>query len=489
MTTLFLLTFGLALGIGFLFALTDRQDVMANWDEKRCNLPVMLFGNFYKPKENPKSDIEFATDNFKFCTSKIVETAIREISAPFLAMMNQQLDVFSVLQKVLGSVREMIGNFFRTFSNLLDGMFQRFINISFEMRKIFIMFFQAMSRAAAIAVSTVFMGLSMITGIDNAFQFIIKVVMIVLGIMAAIIIILIFILFPVMPVIITTIGVLVAAGISEAGGFAGVFCFAPDTQINLQNGTSVSIEKIKLGDILENGEEIEGILKTNGTDTDIYMLGKTRVSGDHLVFYEPLKSWILVKEHPDAKKQIKREPILYCLNTTNHTIPIDGYLFRDWEELEDKNTSLWNTLVAKFLGDGIPSKKTNNYPLLSGDWKVNTSSGKKDIRDIQANDILLDKDGKEITVIGVYYGWDNINDKEDTFWKSDSIWTFKNEKWTQNQESKETKASKRKGFQLVTDSGSFMIYSKNEEVLVRDFTEVGIDKISETYNWTKKTIS
>lgn len=41
MMPLFLLTFAFSLGIGFLFATTDRQDVMAHWDEKRCNLPVM----------------------------------------------------------------------------------------------------------------------------------------------------------------------------------------------------------------------------------------------------------------------------------------------------------------------------------------------------------------------------------------------------------------------------------------------------------------
>jgi hypothetical protein len=487
MMPLFLLTFAFSLGIGFLFATTDRQDVMAHWDEKRCNLPVMLFGNFYKPTENSKSDIQFATENFQFCASKIVEQAMKVVAAPIMEVMNQQLDIFAVLGKIIGGVREMVGNFFRTFSNLLEGMFQRFMAISFEIRRIFIEFFSMMSRASAIGMSTVFAGMATIVGIQNVFDFIVKVVLIVIGIMAAIIIVLIFILFPVMPVILTTITVMIAAGIGAAGENAGVFCFTPGTRIKLKDGREIPIEMLSLDDRLENDAIVEGILQTNGSTTDVYQLGKVYVSGDHLVFYEPLNEWICVKDHPHAHKQVKREPILYCLNTSTHTVEIGGFRFSDWEELPETSTGGWNQLVATIL-HGIAAPSTKNYPLLSGAWFAKTPTGNVRVRDLRMGDTIMDENGSLTNVLGIYYGLDDIASTNKCYWMSDSIWVRAEAHWKQVGIST-CEVHRMNGFHLITDSGTFMIYDDSTSFCVRDFTEVGIHRISETYEWTKKTIS
>lgn len=487
MMPLFLLTFAFALGIGFLFATTDRQDVMAHWDEKRCNLPVMMFGNFYKPADNPKSDIQYATENFQFCVNKIAEEAMKVVSAPIIEVMNQQLDIFSVLGKILGGLREMVGNFFRTFSTLLDGMFQRFMNISFEIRRIFIEFFQMMSRASAIGISTVFAGMATIVGIQNIYDFIVKVVLIVIGIMAAIIIVLIFILFPVMPIILTTISVMIAAGIGSAGQNAGVFCFTPSTRIKLKDGRDLSIDQLSLDDILEHGEKVQGILQTNGSTTDVYQLGSIHVSGDHLVFYEPLNEWICVKDHPHAHKQVKREPILYCLNTSTHTIQIGGFRFSDWEELPKSSLDDWNRLVASML-DGVAATTTKNYPLLSGAWFAKTPTGTVQLRDLRLGDTLIDETGSFTSIVGIYYGLDDITGISTRYWMSDSIWVRDEHHWTQVAPSS-SEGKRMNGFHLITQSGTFMIFNEETSFCVRDFTEVGIHRISETYEWTKKTIS
>jgi hypothetical protein len=447
----------------------------------------MLFGNFYKPTDNSKSEIQFATENFQFCASKIAEQAMKVVSAPIMEVMNQQLDIFSTLGKILGGLREMVGNFFRTFSTLLEGMFQRFMNISFEIRRIFIEFFQMMSRASAIGMSSVFAGMATIVGIQNVYDFIVKVVLIVIGIMAAIIIVLIFILFPVMPIILTTISVMIAAGIGAAGEHAGVFCFTPRTTIKLKDGREVPIQNLNLDDILENGEKVEGILQTNGSTTDIYQLGEIYVSGDHLVFYEPLNEWVCVKDHPHATKQLKREPILYCLNTSTHTVQIGGFRFSDWEELPEESTGGWNQLVAKML-HGLPATKTENYPLLSGAWDLMTPTGKVRLRDVKMGDKIVDENGSLTKVLGIYYGWDKVANTNNRFWMSDSIWIHSETQWKQVGIRK-SEVHRVNGFHLITDSGTFMIYDDSTSFSVRDFTEVGIHRISETYEWTKKTIS
>jgi hypothetical protein len=45
------------------------------------------------------------------------------------------------------------------------------------------------------------------------------------------------------------------------------------------------------------------------------------------------------------------------------------------------------------------------------------------------------------------------------------------------------------GWQLITEAGVFQVWSKAGEGLVRDFTEIGADRIHETYDYTAKLLS
>jgi len=485
MTIFYILTFGLVVGLGIVFAQTDRQNVMAHWDEQRCSLPVMVAANMYQPVKDTRSGLEFAQENFTFCTKRIIHEVFTAALAPFVLMIGSQMDAATVVQQIMNGMRTMLGNFQRVFTDLIDGVFQRFMAVGFQVRHTYEKFLSAMQRAFAIATSTVFLGISMVVGIENTYKFVIKVVVIIIGILVGLMILLFLVLIPVLPVVFTAIAALTAIGI---GGLdAGAFCFTPITRVKLATGDVKKMQELQLGDILQSGATVEGILRVSGEDVPLYQLGTAIVSGDHLVYYTTLKKWILVKDHPESTPQIKREPILICLNTSTHAIPIGDYLFRDWEEMPEGRPDLqaeWGQLIADIL-DTPHTSYADAYCILSSSWIV-YEKGRGEIRldQVRIGDELRD-DGNYTKVIGIYSGRESVVTAT-PYWFSESVWWLREGEWTQRHSTigKEVQ----EGLQLITDSGTFLISNGKKIDQVRDFTEVGWKRISQTYQWMQESL-
>lgn len=121
-------------------------------------------------------------------------------------------------------------------------------------------------------------------------------------------------------------------------------CFSKNTEIKLKNGDLMKIKDIHLGDILENGSEVYGLLQLKGDEVNPYYklwsdkLNKNiYVTGSHKICRnenrkEDLDNYIEVKDHPNAKKTNLFDKTLYCLITSDHQIPIGEYTFWDWED-------------------------------------------------------------------------------------------------------------------------------------------------------------
>ena len=479
----FVLVFILLFILGLLFASVDRQDVIANWDQKRCDLPVMMAAGFYLPAGDTRTGTEFATENFSFCMNQIVREVFTLALAPFLSLFGTQMDAAGVIRKIQTSLRGMLATFQNKFSNLLDGVFRRFMHVGFQLRQVYRRFLDLMEKAHAIALSTVFSGMAMIVGIDNSIKFVEKVVIIMLGIIIGLIILLFVILIPFIPtIILPTIAILGAS----AGGMAGAFCFSADTQVKKKDGTTVRIESLVIGDILEDGSEVEGVLVFDGHGIDLYQLGSVRVSADHLVYYEGLAAWISVREHPNSTRVLP-EPLLICLNTTTRNIPIDGYRFRDWEEIPPNRPDLdtqWNRMIAAKLGT-TNLYNAHEYPILAPYWSVkHKENGLIFLSDVRLGDEIMDSNNSYTHVRGIFYGEDDVSSEK--FWTSDSIWWRVANRWQQMPPS--TMKVSKKGIHLITESGTFVVFSGDSMFEIRDFTEIGYKRISETYDWMKKNI-
>lgn len=515
----FLLTVFLLFCLGFTVMNLERTTVVANWSLRRCELPIMVASGFFKPDSDPRSKTDFAADNFEFCMKKVIDNFLDLLMKPINALFGQHLDVASSAMGALSGVRQIAQKLYTAFMDYLGQYFKKFNVAIFEMSRIVQYIRMAVNRASAIAISTIYSGLSLFRGMINSIQVVIRVVLIICGIMLAIIIILWFILFPVIPIILGTLAAVIAvvmamAGIlgsqlqSDAESKKSGFCFAEGSKIVTINAEGkqecVPVERIVLGQSLgSNAGTITAIIKMDGSGIPMYNLEGIYVSESHLV--KGINGiWTSVGEDPRAVKTAFTSPILYCFNTTSNNVPIQGtndvILFRDWEEIGNEDETgqyQWNEMVSTMLnethyeGDWRGACKTDwkkdvkaecEVALMAKDILVKTMRGFVPIRSIRLlQEDVVDRNGKPQKVRGLVYGTvENATDNRK--WISE-CYEFENAQWRKKPSSVLHGSSIIEGMSLITESGEFVIWDETQqkERFIRDFTEVGYDTIHETY--------
>ena len=122
----------------------------------------------------------------------------------------------------------------------------------------------------------------------------------------------------------------VGRGFKKIGSVFRRRCFAPETLVKLQNGRSVMMKDLKLGDVLINGSIVDAVMKIKNDSDPYYQLGNIRVTGTHYVKYGG--KYIQVRNVPGAKPTGKVDPVVMCLVTSDHKIPVGEYTFWDWED-------------------------------------------------------------------------------------------------------------------------------------------------------------
>jgi hypothetical protein len=113
-------------------------------------------------------------------------------------------------------------------------------------------------------------------------------------------------------------------------------CFAPETLIKLQDGNEVAMKDLKLGDVLINGSVVNGVMNilnetnpyykihSSELDRDIYVTGSHYIKDGNV--YKAVKNF----SGAEVTTTIDRE--VSCLITSDHKIPVGGYIFWDWED-------------------------------------------------------------------------------------------------------------------------------------------------------------
>ena len=154
-------------------------------------------------------------------------------------------------------------------------------------------------------------------------------------------------------------------------------------------------------------------------------------------------------------------------------------LLRDWEELPDSDETdfKWDILIHSLLNPySCFFRPAPGRGLLSSEALVFVKEkGFVKLSEVRIGDFVKDKDSFT-EVLGIYC---DISGSSDSIWiwnSEEMLWVHPNEKDTY----RKIRQSEKNGCQLVTSSGSFLA----DLVLVRDFTEVGWDRIHETYSFT-----
>jgi hypothetical protein len=318
----------------------NLKNIKNDWPNQRCNPMIMPFARVFGYN---------TSENFNFCMGSV----FNKYSGPFIGSTGT---IFSHFTGLLHSIFDSISSLRNTIASLGGGInviFQEFTErISFFFFKIRVSAIHIktlIQRMYAILFSVMYMGLSGITGMTsftNTFLF----------------------------------------------SFLDLFCFPGNTELNIKGKGLIPIKDIKIGDIIEpSNSRVTATFRFFSRGQPMVKLGPITVSKNHYVMY--LNHPIKAGDHPDAiiiDNWESDEP-LYCLNTSDNYIHIDGYKFLDYDETSDGDIETMNFIEGRINAINNINKqyKFNEYsPAISTNSKVKTKNGIKNANDIKIGDIL-----------------------------------------------------------------------------------------------------
>jgi len=477
----------LTLFAGFIFILLDatRTDIMAHWDDRRCDFDVLLASFLYKPNSDTRSATEFASDNLTFCISSKSTNYLQTLFNNLFGVLQKQIDASDVMTNVFKVLRTQLNSIYSPFSLLMTKFFAKFKQIGSLASRIFQHLYMAMKKAAGIGIASLFVAISVQTGFMNSIDFLIKVIMIVLYILMGFAVIFFLPILPLLVIVMMTISGIENSMPGSTGSMGAVFCFTRDTPIIMKNGNLEPIARLNPGDLLSEDIVVQAVIEVPGEK--LYSLDGILVSGFHCLYDEG--EVIYVKDHPRALPSLIKDATLWTLITDKREIPVMGtrgpLRFLDWDEIPDSREA---EVAWEIVANGILNKKCSNTvmapesaPCLDPGLKVFiTQGGWRQLREVKVGDWIRDYNGwTRVTGICKRIVHKGIGKQDNRI--TDGVWFLNhNGTWTHPQGL--VKDITWKGIQLITESGSFRIQmNSGSEYIVRDFTEVGSEKILESH--------
>jgi hypothetical protein len=349
----YLLAFFVVLFAVILYAaienLGNSSEIKNNWSEYRCQPHMMPFAGLFGYSIN---------ENFEFCLQQIIQENTKGVTGPFAQGMMGFTGVLTNLMNSANSFRTMLATLVGGIIKIISEFKARMTSLMGRVKLTASRMKALMYRVYGTMFAVMYMGMSAQTGIANfGDTFIFK--------------------------------------------FIDTFCFPPEQEVILESGERMPISDVIVNDILQGGHRVETTYMFAADGQDMVTLGNVQVSSNHFVKYS--NKWIMAKNHPDAIPigSWSGGPLrpLICLTTHDHILPIDNYIFADYDETDEANaiTQGW---VDKSLNG---RRKLTPHPNTSYDvgtpytTMVKTIDGYKPIYDIKLGDKLNEHD----TVIGI----------------------------------------------------------------------------------------
>jgi hypothetical protein len=326
----------LSYGISKIF---DIKHIKNNWASMRCSPTVMPFAGIfgYNTKEN-----------FEFCMGKIFNTHSMPYFGSIGTMFSHSTVLLSEVFNSMDSMRNTIASLGGGINVIFQEFTERITNFFFRLRISAIHIKTLIGRMYAILFSVMYMGLSGITGMTsftNTFLF----------------------------------------------SFLNTFCFPSDTLIHTINKGKIQIKDICIGDILYNtGSKVTATFKFFARGQPMVKLGSIIVSTNHYVSY--LGKNIKAGDHPDAISigNWESDEPLYCLNTSDNKIPIDEFIFLDYDETSEGDYDTMNYIESRInsTNNKLDYRFKEYSPAIDENENIMTENGIKHAKDVQIGDKL-----------------------------------------------------------------------------------------------------
>jgi hypothetical protein len=473
------LTLSLVIGFVLVEQAGVTAEVINNWADRRCDLDILMMSFRYKPPEDSRSSATFAADNFQFCVTSKTSAYLESIFGVLFEVLRKQFAAGDIMTQVFKVLRVQLNSIYKPFSEMMNRFFTKFKQIGSQASRIFQQIFMAMKKAAASAVASIFVALSLQTVFLNSIDFIIKVIMIVLYICMALLFIFFLPILPLLVIILITVAGIERAMPRSTGPMGSVFCFHKDTRVIMKSQEEQSISTLKPGDILRDDVVVQAVVEVPAEQ--LYDLDNVLVSGYHCLYDND--EIIYVKDHPRAKKSMKSEITLWTLITNKREIPImssRGPLrFLDWDEISDSKESekAWEMVAFGMLNSSntVNTIVPTSAPCLDRSIRVWIHQGGwRPLHTLKVGDWIYGID-RFVKVVGISERIVQTAIGKQGNRMTDGNWILDGSKW-KHPEGK-IEHVEWQGIQLITDLGYFKIQINGTEYVVRDFTEVGSQKI------------
>ena len=484
----------LVIGLAIAFSYGQRAEIMANWPKRRCEPGVVASAFLYKPYDDPRSPADFASENYQFCQGKIAQQVIDTAAYPVKVIQEQQKNIVGGITNSISAATSLGAKLASFFNDLMESVKRRFMGTYVEIQKSFSHLMNIMGKIMASITAMAMALIGVLVSLTTLIQFALYVLSVIIGILIALMVI--------FAAFISPVSWLVFAGIAVVGILAGIivgvitqsaFCIAGDTLVLLAGGSTKPIKEIKVGETLIDGSLVTAKMEFLVPPTKyepLVSINGVVLSPTHML-EGPGSKIVAAKDHPDAIPAGTQRR-LYNLNTTSRRIPVIGDTGRmdllDYEEIPENCAVLekWKEHVFETLNPGKALRNEN---------PDNVEAGIESMLEVRL------KDGRRIPICAIVCGDEierpggytivcgkvEIELEDETLYNglSAGVWMFDTAGWKSAESVgwlPERIYGKQKLYHLFTESGDFIVGNW----IVRDFSEVGLDRLSETYGLVKK---
>jgi hypothetical protein len=417
----------------YCIVMKSAKEIKEDWVNQRCNPRVMPFVGFINKPEG-MSIAEFTASNFNYCIQDVLISITGYAVQPFTYLTSALTSVLDGIKNSIKVIREFLSNLRNKFSIIAQNMLDRLLNIMIPLQQIFITFKSIVSKTEGILTACLYTSLGTYYTLKSLLGAILQLLV---EILIALVIVIagLWILPFTWPAALTMTSVFLAISIPLA--IMVVFmtqvlhiqtdalphlsqpkvssCFDKNTLLKMNDGTTKTIEMIKVGDILENNNLVTAKLQLNGKGAQMYNINGVIVSETHTLKHQD--KWISVKMYPE-KIPIENynEPYIYCLNTTSKEIIINNKIFIDWDELYDETlVKILNTPISNSVNSEKIRLKENIHKILDTGFKKNTLILKDEkltpIENIKVGDKISKGNGNGYDIV---YGIVHILNKKES---------------------------------------------------------------------------
>jgi len=406
---IFILFFSLTF---YFYLLFSMETVKKDWNKYKCSPAYMPFAGFINPPQDGTSKIQYTANNMNYCIQNTMRTFIGYAFLPINYFVKILEKFFKIIAASIDQMRILTQSTRNRFADIIGTIYNQLFNSLVPIQHLIIKLVDLCEKTFGILTVGLYTAfgsyLTLKSSLELTFNFIVRVLLS----LAAIIIILFAALQFGPAVALTAIFLSISIPLSilavimkktfklQLLGIPRVpRCFDKNTIITTENGP-IPIYQLKVDDKLSEDNFVESIQEVSSEDQVMYRLNNVIVSGLHsLVFNDKL---IHVKDHPEAKKiENYNKKVLYCFNCSKKSFDMDGKIWSDWDDLNQREIQILKNNCFTFFPNGdFDIKKINS--VLDGGLNKNTlidlENGMQErIKNIKIGDFLKN----QIKVLGL----------------------------------------------------------------------------------------